>query len=189
MTSRSVILSCLALGCSLLGCKRSEQAPPLPAPSAPTGPIQAPPPAPGDVQRRIAAEEQILAQDPRNVRAWIDLGNDYFDTQQRQKAIDAYGKALELQPANPDVLTDQGVMYRDLGAYDKAIVNFKKANEIDPKHLQSAFNLGVVYAHDLKDTAKAIQAWHRIIEIAPGSPQATQARQAIEELQGRPAAR
>jgi cytochrome c-type biogenesis protein CcmH/NrfG len=187
MTSRSVILLCLALGCSPLGCKRSEQAPPPAPPSAPTAAI--PPPAPGEIQRRIAAEEQLVAQDPRNVRAWIDLGNDYFDTHQRQKAIDAYGKALELQPNDPDVLTDQGVMYRDLGAYDKAILNFKKASEIDPKHLQSAFNLGVVYAHDLKDTAKAIQAWHRIIEIAPASREAAQAQQAIEEIQGRPAAR
>ncbi len=189
MTSRSVILVCLALGCSPLGCKRSEQAPPPPPPSAPTAAIPPTVSAPGEIQRRIAAEEQVVAQDPRNVRAWIDLGNDYFDSRQPQKAIDAYGKALALQPNDPDVLTDQGVMYRDLGAYDKAILNFKKANEIDPKHLQSAFNLGVVYAHDLKDTAKAIQSWHRIIEIAPASPQAAQAQKAIEELQGRPAAR
>src|SRR4030067_464581 len=123
-------------------------------------------PAPGETQRRSAAEEQVVAQEPRNVRAWVDLGNDYFDTRQPQKAIDAYGKALEIQPDNPDVLTDQVVMYRDLGAYDKAILNFKKANEIDPKHVQSAFNLGGVYAHDPKDTAKAIQAWNRIIDIA-----------------------
>jgi cytochrome c-type biogenesis protein CcmH/NrfG len=191
MTSRSAILLCLALGCPLPGCKRSEQAPPPPPPppGAPTAAIPPPTPAPGEIQRRIAAEEQVVAQDPGNVRAWVDLGNDYFDTRQPQKAIDAYGKALEIQPDNPDVLTDQGVMYRDLGAYDKAILNFKKASQIDPKHVQSAFNLGVVYAHDLKDTAKAIQAWHRIIEIAPASREATQARQAIEEIQGRPAAR
>ena len=131
------------------------------------------------------AAEQIVRQDPKNVGAWIQLGNDYFDTQQRQRAIDAYARALELQPNNPDVITDQGVMYRELGAHDKAIANFKKANELDPKHIQSLYNLGVVYAHDLKDADKAAQAWRRVIDVAPGSPQAAQALQGLAELQQR----
>ena len=46
-------------------------------------------------------------------------------------------------------------MYRDIGQFDKAIANFEKANQVDPKHVQSLFNLGVVYAHDLKQPKKA----------------------------------
>ncbi len=145
-----------------------------------------PPVAAGDAQQRILAAEQIVQQDPKNVRAWIQLGNDYFDTKQPRRAIDAYAKALELQPNNPDVLTDQGVMYRDVGAFDKAIANFRKASELDPKHVQSLYNLGVVYANDLKDRAKAAQAWHRVIEVAPGTPQAQQALQGLAELQQAP---
>ncbi len=114
--------------------------------------------------------------------AWIQLGTDYFDTQKRQKAIDAYAHALEIDPKNPNVLTDQGVMYREIGQYDKAIANFQKANAIDPSHMQSLFNLGVVYAYDLKQPAKAVEAWNKIIATNPNSPHAAQARQAIEEV-------
>jgi cytochrome c-type biogenesis protein CcmH/NrfG len=142
----------------------------------------APPPAPGDnFQARIVQMQQVVARDPKNVEAWVQLGNDYFDTRQPQKAIDAYARALELRPNNPNVLTDQGVMYRDVGEFQKAIANFQKASQLDPKHVQSLYNLGVVYLNDLRQPKKAIEAWSKVIQIAPQSEQAQQARAGIEE--------
>lgn len=161
----------------------------MPAMPPPAG---VPMPAPGaqmDALARITAAEQIVARDPKNVRAWIQLGNDYFDTRQAQKAIEAYGRALELDPNNPDVLTDQGVMYRDTGDFKKAIANFKKASELDPKHVHSLFNMGVVYAHDLKDPDNALKAWNQVIAAAPGTPAAAQAQQAIQQLKANPPAK
>jgi cytochrome c-type biogenesis protein CcmH/NrfG len=187
----------LTVALAVTACKRTDREPPpppMPGGGAGGGMGAAPAlpmPAPGgaDVQRRIASEEQLVAQDPKNVQGWIALGNDYFDTKQRQKAIDAYARALELSPNNPDVLTDQGVMYRELGQFDKAVANFKKASQIDPRHAQSSYNLGVVYAYDLKDREKAIAAWRHVVEIDPRSQQAAQAQQAIADLQAAPAAR
>jgi cytochrome c-type biogenesis protein CcmH/NrfG len=151
--------------------------------AAPPGmPGGAPPPAPGDnFQARIVQMQQVVARDPKNVEAWIQLGNDYFDTRQPHKAIDAYARALELRPNNPNVLTDQGVMYREIGQFQKAIANFQKASQVDPKHVQSLYNMGVVYLNDLKQPKKAIEAWGRVIQIAPQSEQAQQARAGIEE--------
>lgn len=170
---------------AVAACKREEPV----VVAAPTTPPPAAPPGAVAEQMHIAAAQQILARDPKNVRAWIDLGNEYFDSHQAQKAVDAYARALELDPKNPDVLTDQGVMYRDLGAHDKALANFKKASQIDPHHLQSLYNMGVVYAYDLKDAKRATEAWNRVIEIGPASPQAAQARKLIDELKQQPAAR
>ncbi len=141
--------------------------------------------SPTDYQARIAQAEKILAQDPKNLQAWIQLGNDYFDTEQPQKAINAYDKALELKPDNPNVLTDQGVMYRKVGRYDKAVANFEKAQAIDPKHLQSIFNLGLVYADDLKQPDKALQAWSRYLELDSTSPTAQQIKRMVEDLKTR----
>lgn len=140
--------------------------------------------APVDASVQIAAAQAVVEKDPKNLRAWIALGNLYFDSRQAQKSVDAYAKALELSPDDPDVLTDQGVMYRALGAFDKAVSNFERANQIAPQHLQSLFNQGVVYAYDLKDRQKAEAAWNRLLQIAPQSDQAAQARQALTELQG-----
>ena len=158
-----------------------------PTAAMPSAPMPQMPPMPagpdGEAQGRIAMNQSIVARDPKNVQAWIQLGNDYFDAHQAQKAIEAYGRALELRPDDPNVLTDQGIMYRALGQYEKAIANFEKANRADPKHVQSLFNMGVVYATDLKKPKEATSAWNRVIQVAPQSEQAASARRGIEELQ------
>jgi tetratricopeptide (TPR) repeat protein len=138
-----------------------------------------------DYLQRIQAAQAVVAQDPKNVQAWVQLGNDYFDTHQPQKAIDAYGKALELQPNDPNVLTDQGVMYREVGAYDKALANFEKANQLDASHVTSLFNQGVVWAYDKKDKAKAIAIWKRVVQQDPNGPNGTKAREAMAELEAK----
>jgi len=139
-----------------------------------------------DYQQRIAEAEKIVARDPKNLQAWVQLGNDYFDTGQPQKAINAYAKALELKPDNPNVLTDQGVMYRQMKQFDLAIANFEKAQRIDPNHLQSQYNLGLVYAEDLKQPDKAIKAWNRFLELDSTSPTAQQIKGMIEQLKASP---
>ena len=141
--------------------------------------------SPADYSQRIAQAEKIVAQEPNNYQAWVQLGNDYFDTEQPQKAVNAYAKALEIDSKHqntPNVLTDQGVMYRKMGLFDKAVENFERANKLDPKHAQSLFNLGVVYANDLKQNDKAIAAWQRYLAIDGMSPQGQQVKAMVEEL-------
>ena len=169
----------VALLVSVVACKPSKQ-----ESSAPVGMTQSasqPAPVIGRSQR-IAAARQLVDRDPGNVKGWVALGDEYFDSQQREKAVQAYGKALELEPNNPDVLTDQAIMYRELGSFDKAIANFRKANTIDPKHLPSLLDLGVLYAQDLRDQDKALKTWNHLIQIAPMSPQAMKAQAYIEQL-------
>jgi tetratricopeptide (TPR) repeat protein len=137
--------------------------------------------SPTDYTQRIAQAEKVVAQDPKNLNAWKSLGNDYFDTEQTQKAINAYGKVLEIEPNNPNILTDQGVMFRKLGWYDKALANFEKASKIDPDHLQSLFNTGIVYAVDLKQPEKAVPYWNKYLKLDSNSPTAMQIKSLMEQ--------
>ncbi|MBW4056718.1 MAG: tetratricopeptide repeat protein [Proteobacteria bacterium] len=137
--------------------------------------------SPIDYSRRIAQAEKIVAQDPKNFNAWVSLGNDYFDTEQVQKSINAYGKALEIQPNNPNVLTDQGVMFRKVGWYDKALANFENANKIEPNHLQSLYNAGLVYAVDLKQPEKAAHYWQRYLQLDSSSQTALQIKAMMKD--------
>ncbi len=137
--------------------------------------------SPTDYTQRIAQAEKLVAADPKNLNAWISLGNDYFDTEQTQKAINAYNKVLELEPNNPNVLTDQGVMFRKVGWYDKALANFEKAGKIDPNHLQSLYNAGIVYAQDLKQPEKAAVYWNKYLKLDSNSPTAIQIKSMMEQ--------
>src|SRR6266540_3403195 len=164
-----------------IGYQAGSSNPPPPSSGAMGGGMP-PGAAPGAAPGMPSGAGGMPAQNPGdNFDAWVQLGNDYFDTRQPQKAIDAYGRALELRPNSANVLTDQGVMYRDVGQFDRAIANFTKANQVDPKHVQSLYNLGVVYLNDLKQPKKAIEAWSKVIQTAPQSEQAVQSRAAIDE--------
>jgi len=139
-----------------------------------------------DYRQRIATAEKIVSENPANRQVWVQLGNDYFDTGQPQKAINAYGKALELNPKDPNVLTDQGVMYEQVKRFDLAIANFEKAQQIDPSHLQSQYNIGLVYSHDLQQPDKAIKAWTRYLQLDSTSPKAQQVKAMVEQLKSQP---
>jgi cytochrome c-type biogenesis protein CcmH/NrfG len=142
--------------------------------------------APVNAQQTIKMLENLVASDPQNRKAWVELGNTYFDSQMPAKSIDAYARALELNPNDPNVLTDQGVMYRQLGWFDKAIENFTKANALDPRHIQSLFNTGIVYRHDLQDYVKATEVWKKYLEINPTGETADRIREEIRLMESQP---
>ncbi|RME33865.1 MAG: tetratricopeptide repeat protein [Deltaproteobacteria bacterium] len=156
-----------------------------PAPSVQTPPVTSAPPVVNhqDTIRRL---EELLKQEPDNRNAWVQLGNAYFDSKQPVKAIEAYGKALELDPNDANVLTDQGVMFRQMGWYDKAVANFEKAAKIDPNHLQSLYNLGIVYRYDLQDFPNATRVWEEYLKRNPSGPGAEQVRRELEFLKNHP---
>lgn len=136
-----------------------------------------------DYQQKITMLERIVAKEPENRNAWVQLGHNYFDADQPAKAIAAYDKALALNGDDPNVLTDQGVMYRRVGAFDKAIANFNKANEVSPNHHQSLYNLGIVYLYDLKDPIQALEAWKRFLKVAPPGAQSAQVQAEVNSLE------
>jgi cytochrome c-type biogenesis protein CcmH/NrfG len=133
------------------------------APAEPPPAPASPPAEAGKVQTLLAA----VARDPKDVDAWIGLGNEYFDTNLYQPAIDAYAKALALRPGNADVLVDQGLMYRALGRFDQALANYQRAIQVNPRHALAHANLGFLYETDLRDAKKAEAAYERAAKLDP----------------------
>jgi len=136
---------------------------------APPTAIQAP--ADGGISAKDSADilalEREVAVNKNNVEAWTHLGHKYFDTNQPQKAIDAYNRALALEPNVPDTWTDMGVMYRRVGQPIEALKAFDRARQLNPTHEQSRFNRGVVFLYDLKEPESAIEAWQELLAINP----------------------
>jgi cytochrome c-type biogenesis protein CcmH/NrfG len=153
-----------------------QQKPQMAPPSAPTGP------SPVEVASKIKTLKEIVQKDPKNLPAWVELGNLYFDSDQPKEAIEAYSKYLSAKPENPDVRTDLGIMYRRLGDLDRALEEFKKAAQTDPKHVNSRYNIGIVLLHDKQDIKGAIKAWEEYLRVDPGSDRANRVRAQMENL-------
>jgi cytochrome c-type biogenesis protein CcmH/NrfG len=159
-----------------------------PQTAPPGAPAPAPPPRDSiEVASQIQTLREIVKKDPKNLPAWIELGNLYFDTDQPKEAIDAYSRYLAVKPDNPDVRTDMGIMYRKLGQFDKALEEFRKAAQSDPKHVNSRYNIGLVLLHDKQDISGAIKAWEEFLKVDSNSERAQRIRAQIEKMKTMPA--
>ncbi|MEW6109295.1 MAG: tetratricopeptide repeat protein [Nitrospirota bacterium] len=167
------ILIILALIMITTGCRQKEE--PRPQYQFPTGPIQA--------QDDTKLLREAVQKDPRNVNAWIKLGNIFMDTSRCNEAIDAYSKALDIDPKNVDVRVDMGTCYRYTGRSDRAVEEYRKALKIDPDHLYGHKNLAVVLYYDFSDRNGAITEFKKYLELAPNAPDADQVRQEIQKLE------
>ncbi len=146
----------------------------LPVPSAPpqsqSPPLQAAKQGPSvETAARIFELEKLTNQNPNDAEAWTQLGNLYFDSENFEKAINAYQKSLALKPNDANVLTDMGVMYRRSGKPAEAIKAFDKAVAVDPRHEVSRFNKGIVLMHDLNDLAGAVRSWEELVAVNPAA--------------------
>ncbi len=149
---------------------RLPQKPQMAAQQAPAVPPGPPPgPAPAEVALKIDGLKEIVKKEPKNLSAWVELGNLYFDSNQPQEAIKAYTEYLKIKPDSADVRTDLGIMYRNTGEIDKAIEEFKKAAQLDPRHINSRYNLGLVLLHDKQDVKAAVKAWEDYLKVDPNS--------------------
>lgn len=153
-------------------------APPEAIPDQPAGP------SPEEAAAKIRALKDIVNKDPKNLSAWVELGNIYFDTNQPKEAIDAYSHYLAIKPDNPDVRTDLGIMYRKIGDFDRAVQEFQRAAREDPKHVNSRYNMGLVLLHDKHDIKGAVQAWEDYLKVDPNSERANRVRAQMDKLKG-----
>ena len=135
-----------------------------------------------EVSSKIQSLKDAVKKDPKNLSAWVELGNLYFDSSQPKGAIDAYRQYLAVKPDNPDVRTDLGIMYRASGEFDRAIEEFTRAAQSDPKHVNSRYNIGIVLLHDKGDIKGAIKAWEDYLRVDPKSERAERVRAQMENL-------
>jgi cytochrome c-type biogenesis protein CcmH/NrfG len=152
---------------------QKSQMVPMPAPKGPDS---------IEVSSKIQSLKDIVKKDPKNLSAWVELGNLYFDSHQPKEAIEAYRQYLAIKPNNSDVRTDMGIMYRALGEFDRAIEEFKKAAQSDPKHVNSRYNIGIALLHDKGDIKGAIKAWEDYLRVDSKSERAERVKAQMENL-------
>lgn len=169
---KKILIVCLTLFLFLTNCqKKEEQKTQTPFPKGPV-----------IVDNEIMRFQELVRKDPKNVDAWIQLGNVSMDTKRFHEAIDSYQKALELNDKNLDVRVDMGTCYRNIGKPDKAVEEYRKAIALNPKHLNAHRNLGVVLAFDLNNKSEAIKEFEEYLKLAPNAPDADSVRQLVAKL-------
>lgn len=165
----------------VIGTRQSGGSITEPATAVAGAPVASASPAPLGTEAQIEAYRTILANDPKNAAAAIQLGNLLYDAGRFAEAVPYYRQALALQPGNIDVSTDLGTALFYSGRTDEALTQYEASLKIDAAHPQTLFNIGVVRFEGKRDPAGAIEAWQRLIEASPASAEAARARTRIED--------
>jgi cytochrome c-type biogenesis protein CcmH/NrfG len=183
-----IALGCLVLGVAVgyvvSGPRASDQ--PIivhqvaATPAAPASGAPAPPAGALD-ERQVQALRDIVARDPKNLQAAVQLGNMLYDAGRYADAVPAYQKAFALDPRNINVSTDLGTALWYAGRADEALAQFDKSLAIEPTHAQTLFNRGIVFSEGKQDVPQAIQSWERLLSGNPNYPDRGKVEQMLEQ--------
>jgi len=133
-------------------------------------------------EQELQGWRTILASDPKNVRANVELANRLYDAGRYTEAVPYYQQAFALDPKNVGVSTDLATAMYYAGRADEALAQLDRSLAIDPKHGQTLFNIGIVKRDGRKDPKGAIAAWERLLTTVPDYPDAARVRTMIAEL-------
>jgi predicted Zn-dependent protease len=92
----------------------------------------------GQFKRAVPLLEEVVVREPKDAMAWTNLGAAYLgnpilaSTEQQDKAIAAFERALECDPVVPHVAYNLGLIYRDRNDHDRAIHWFTRALQANP---------------------------------------------------------
>src|SRR6476660_9039438 len=169
----------------IIGSQQSGGRGAVPAPAAaaaaPSAPSSAPPPPLLD-ESKVNAFKTMADREPNNPKPRVELANLYFDSEKYDDAIKWYSDALKVAPNDVNVSTDLGVSYYYTNQADKALEQFAHSLQLDPKHAKTLLNVGVVKAFGKQDLAGAEEAWQKVVQLAPESPEAQAAKRALDSL-------
>lgn len=140
---------------------------------------------PPDIAAAVQKYQSALMMDPNDLQANIGLGNLEFDSQQWDKAIDHYSKALEKDPKNADVRVDRAIAYHSMGQDPKAKDELIRVTKEHPEHRNAWLNLGVVSA-GTGDKAAAIRAWEQYLKLEPNGTHSAAIRDELNQLKQTP---
>jgi cytochrome c-type biogenesis protein CcmH/NrfG len=132
-------------------------------------------------ERSVQALRDILARDPKNLQATVQLGNLYYDGGRYADAVPAYQQAFALDPTNVNVSTDLGTALYYSGRPDEALAQYEKSLAIAPDHAQTLFNQGIVRLDGKQDGPRAIQSWEKLLAANPNYPERARVQQLLDQ--------
>jgi tetratricopeptide (TPR) repeat protein len=134
-------------------------------------------------EARVQSLTTVLSSDPNNADAAIQLANTYFDAEQYDNAIKWYEQGLKLKPNDADASTDLGVSYYYTKRTDDALKQFDHSLQLNPNHTKTLLNKGIVLAFGKQDLPGAEQAWKKVVQLAPNSPEGQAAQRGLEGIE------
>ncbi len=133
---------------------------------------------------QVAKEAPQVAKEapkPRGAKGLVAEAKKLRERGKTEKALDLFGRAVELDPENAEALAGRGWCYLDLSQYAPAEASFQGALEQDPYHAEALIGLAETFRYEGR-RADAVKWYERYLASYPGGDDAVAARNAITQL-------
>jgi tetratricopeptide (TPR) repeat protein len=110
--------------------------------------------------------EQIVREDPKNRKAYYNLGVGYTKLQKFGNALSAFSSAIEIIPNDAISIQYRGRVYYMMGNYEKALEDYNRVLDLKDTDAVSWYNRGTAYGA-MKLYRKAKADFDKAIEIDP----------------------
>ena len=134
-----------------------------------------------EYDKAIAAYAELLKVEPDNSQAQVGLAMANMEKGDTQAAEQALTRAAESPASSRDVFYSLAEIKVARNQTAEAMRWYQKAADTDASWGKPLFKLGTL-AMSRGDNAAAAQAMNQVIAVDPTSPEATQARAALERL-------
>jgi len=139
------------------------------------------------VDEKIAAFEQRIQQNPKDVEALLGLATIYQENGQPTVAIPYLEQVIVVDPAQKDVYMRLANLYmsKDILDYQGAATVLIKLTSVDPENPDVYLKLGISQ-RELGQTEAAILAWQKYLQLAPDGDMADVVKEQIATLSKKP---
>jgi tetratricopeptide (TPR) repeat protein len=101
----------------------------------------------GKIAEGAKVLEEILAKDPRNDAALVELAMvQLLDFKQPDQALALMQRALEITPGNPVVISTVVSLFEEQGRSEEGLAYLKELNEKTPGHADLTYGMGQLLA-------------------------------------------
>jgi glycosyl transferase family 25 len=138
----------------------------------------------GRLPEALAEYEKVLALDPGNLDALLNLGAVHFDLGKSADALAAFDRVLTIAPANFTALNMRGLALESLQRPDDALAAYDKALAAAPGSIETMYNRANVLA-DLQRLEEALHDYDAVAAARPDFAPAFYNRALVLEQLGR----
>jgi tetratricopeptide (TPR) repeat protein len=132
--------------------------------------------------QEMSALERMAGDNPEDPEVRVRIGTLYMEAGNYQEAVLWFRQAMEKRGEDIHVRNQLAMSLAGLGRIDDAIAEYEAALALNPSHPQSLLGLGRVLLFGKSDVQGGTEAWSRLVETAPDSPEAESIREELEAL-------
>ncbi len=103
---------------------------------------------------------------PIDAKTYYELGNDYYEKADYEKAIENYNMTILLNPIFSEAYFNRALSYYQLKNFEKSTADYTKSGELDPQNPRIYNNRGDAY-YRKQDFQSAIKDYDKAIQLNP----------------------